>query len=105
MFQWSSSTEFSYMHPQGRVRQGNTREAKNKTCELEVDKRLKRFHSPLENHSSSSASPKVESREMKEGKCRREVSTGSWANKQESREEKKNIGNTKEEWGRRPQIS
>lgn len=42
---------------------GNTREAKTKACKLEVHKRLKRFHSPLENHSSSSASPKVESRE------------------------------------------
>lgn len=42
---------------------GNTREAKTKACKLEVDKRLKRFHSPLENHSSSSASPKVESRQ------------------------------------------
>lgn len=63
LFQWSSSTAFSYMHPQGRVKQGNIREAKTKTCRLEIDKRLKRFHSPLENHSSSSASPKVESRE------------------------------------------
>lgn len=42
---------------------------------------------------------------MKEEKCGREVSTGSWENKQENRKEKKNIGNTKEEWGRRPQIS
>lgn len=41
---------------------GNTREAKTKACKLEVGKRLKRFHSPLENHSSSSASPKAESR-------------------------------------------
>ena len=57
-----SSNEFSYMHPQGRVRQGNARDAKTQTCKLEAGKQLRRFHSPLENHSSSSASPKVERR-------------------------------------------
>lgn len=52
---------------------GNTREAKTKACKLEVGKRLKRFHSPLENHSSSSASPKMESR--KKG---RKKNAGEW---------------------------
>jgi hypothetical protein len=83
------------MHPQGRVRQGNTRKAKTKSCKLEVDKRLKRFYLPLENHSSSSASPRWKADNRNEGRKTQKMSTGSWSSKQESPEKKtKNTGNT-----------
>lgn len=86
------------MHPQERVRQGNTGERKTKTCTLEGDKCLKRLHSPLENHSSSSASPRWKARrEMKEENAgeRCQQHHGQVHKKAEKEEEK----------GGRPQIS
>lgn len=65
------------MHPQGRVRQGNTREAKTKTCKLEVGKLLEKI--PL-----TSGEPFIfqcvtqgvkQRREIKGRKCRRKMST------------------------------
>jgi hypothetical protein len=54
------------MHPWGRLDKEILRKVRTKPCKL-GDKRLKRLHSPLENHSSSSASPRWKARrEMKE---------------------------------------
>ena len=105
-FQWPSSNGFSYMHPQGRVRQGNVREAKTQTCKLEVVKHLKKFHSPLENHSSSSASPKVERR----GEKWRKKNAGERCQQDHGKisrdaQRRRQTQETEEEWGRRPQAS
>ena len=94
------------MHPQGRVRQGNVREAKTQTCKLEVCKHLKRFHSPLENHSSSSASPKVERR----GEKWRKKNAGERCQQDHGKisreaQRRRQTQETEEEWGRRPQTS